>query len=648
MIRMLWGIFFLLLAQSTFAAKLPLSTFAKSTQYTDVKLSPDGKYLAAKAPLNNQTVLAIIERATLQIKQVYRYVENEHIDEFYWVNNERLVFTRYLKEPWAEQPVSYRQIYAGNFDGSRQDIIFGYQSSKGNSQTLALLNQNRGALRAWGEIVHLLPDDPDHILVSAQHMGDDFDAPRKIYRINVYTHKRRLITKTPLGNMKIIFNAEGKPVAGRGIDVNGVSRQYLYTDGEWVQVTEGHELKNYTPISVSKDGKKLYLTAYINGATEALYQYDFKSEKIEKLYQHPDTDIHRLIRHPETDTVVGVEIMPGKIEYHYIDKNDPFAKLHSDIVDAFGGRDIKITSRSSDLKEMVLLVSSDRNPGDYYLFNTEKNTADILLSRKQWINPAQMAEKTPIQFKARDGQTIHGYLTMPLNADGKVPLVTLVHGGPFGLRDHWNYDTEQQMLANNGYAVLQINFRGSGGYGLDFERTAHQKLSSLIQQDIVDGTKWALSQPEINDNKACIMGWSFGGYSAVMAPLVEPDLFKCSIAAAGVYDVYEQEEEAGYANTRSVAARAAKIYGDTFSVLKQESPLTYIEKLKTPVLIVHGGKDEQAPPEQAMMLRRALQKHHIPYEWMFKEKEGHGFYNEKNREEFYQRVLTFLNQYLKD
>ena len=338
--------------------------------------------------------------------------------------------------------------------------------------------------------------------------------------------------------------------------------------------------------------------------------------------------------------------MPGNIEYHYIDKDEPFAKVHKKMTETFMGSDIVITSRTDDHKEMVVLVSSDKNPGDFYLFNNETNAASYLLSKKQWIDPARMSKRTPIEFLARDGKTIYGYLTLPKDRDGKSPLVTYVHGGPYGPRDHWWYDSTPQMLANNGYAVLQVNYRGSGGYGLDYREAAYQKRSTLIQQDIIDGTKWALSQAEVEDEKVCIMGWSFGGYSALMSPLIEPDLFSCSIAAAGVYDAVAQEEGADYSRVDSVASRAAEVYGSDENLLKKESPLTYIDKLKIPIFIVHGGKDSRVPPEQAYLLKDALEERNMPYEWMFKSSEGHGFSNENNREEFFQRSLNFLKQHL--
>ena len=626
------------------AEPLPLDFFTKKSSYKSIKLSPDGKHFAAAVPIGDQTSLVILNREAMKPTYIYRFGSNEHVDEYYWVNNERLVFTRNIQEVWREQPVSYGQIYAGNIDGTEKAVIFGFQG--GNNQTASRTRKNSGADRSWGDILHTLPDEPNHIIISARRMDNKYDSPVRIIKLNVYNSRKKVIARTPLGNMNVFLDSNGKPVIARGTDSRGKQRQYLYNEREWQEIKKDDLLSQYDAVSVNSAGTKLYLLGYPEGKTESLYEYEISSKKLTKIFQHPISDMSSIIRKPEVNTVVGVKVMPGTFEYHYIDPNDEFTKLHSSLAKAFSGQDITITSRTKDLKEMVVFARSDKNPGDFYLFNNEKKSAEFLFSQKQWIDPQLMSERKPIQFQSRDGKLIHGYLTLPINHQNNLPLVTYVHGGPYGVQDEWWYDSTSQMLANNGYAVLQVNYRGSSGYGLEYEEVAYRKRSTLIQEDIIDGTQWAMSLPEVAKNKACIMGWSFGGYSAVMAPLIEPDLFKCSIAAAGVYDAIEQEEDADYSEISSVAADAAKVYGSDEVLLKKESPLTYIDKLKIPILIVHGGEDKRVPPAQAFLLKEALDKRNMPYEWLFKEKEGHGFYNEDNQKEFYEKTLLFLNKHL--
>ncbi len=641
--RLLLTFLTLLITSYSNAKPLPLKTFAKHAEYEAVKLSPDGKHYAAKVPKGNETVLIIIKRDTNKPVGIFRFGPNQHVNEFYWVNNERMVYTRNIKESWQEQSTSYRQIYSGNIDGSKNLIAFGYKGGRQEGNPTA---RHQGPEDSWGRIVNLLPDDPKHILIEARSMYNDMDAAIRIIRLNVYSTKKRLITRTPFGNMKVLYNSKGTPISADGTDAKGNEKTFFYSDSEWIEISDNKNIQEMTPHAVNKSGTKLYLAYQQDNKTDVLYEYTFATKKLTPIFHHKTSDIWGYIRNPEDGVIVGITVMPGSIEYHYLDKNNEFSKTHINLTKVFKGSHISISSITKDKKEMVVQVMDDKNAGDYYIYNKEKQSLSYMLSRKSWIDPDLMAAKKPIQFNARDGKVIHGYLTLPVNAKEQIPLVTYVHGGPFGVRDDWLFDETAQMLANNGFAVLQVNYRGSGGYGKEYESIAYRKLSTLIQHDIIDGTKWALSQKEILDDKACIMGWSFGGYSALMAPLVEPELFKCSIAAAGVYDSVEQEDDADYSEIASVATQAAEVYGDDEKLLKEESPLTYIDKLKIPVFIVHGGRDERVPPEQAHLLKAALDKRNMPYEWMFKEKEGHGFFNEDNKVEFYQRTLDFLNKHL--
>jgi len=488
----------LLLVSGVTAKPLPLMTFAKKTEFEMIKISPDGKHFAAKVPTGNKTVLVILDIGSMKSVGVFEFGPNQHIDEFAWVNNERLVYTRNIKEAWQEQSTTYGQIYSGNIDGSKNIIAFGYN---GGRQVHSRLDSHQGSEDSWGKIVHMLPDDPKHILIEARSMYNDYDTSVRIIKLNVYSAKKRKVAKTPFGNMRVIYSSIGKPVIAGGIDPKGITRNYFYREGDWMEITKDSPLYGMTPLSLNNAGSKLYLSSYVDQGTETLFEYTFTNKKLNKIFYHETSDILYLIRNPQTGIVVGVEIMPGYFEYHYVDKENKFAIEHAKLAKTFSGNDIQITSTTKNQKMMVVLVESDKNAGDYYLYNKEKSSISYLLSKKSWIDPELMSIRKPIQFKARDGKTIHGYLTLPLDTIQAVPLVTYVHGGPYGARDYWWYDADAQMLANNGYAVLQVNYRGSSGYGKNYEEIAYQKRSTLIQHDIIDGTKWALSLEQIIEKK---------------------------------------------------------------------------------------------------------------------------------------------------
>ena len=627
------------LSTATYAEALPAEYFTKASRFSSIKLSPDGNFFAATVPGERKTNLVIINRKKMKSVMSFAFGKDEHIGKFYWASNTRIIYSKVYQRKDRETKSNKGELFAANVDGSHHVQIFGYSDKKSK------LRSKRG-IEATARITHILPNDPKHILIVSSKWGSDYDDPVKVYKINIHNKKRTLVTKTPLGKMKIIFNKDGEPIIASGKNRKGKQIKYLYQDESWQQIDKKNPLINYSAISVNADQTKLYLSKSIkSGGTKALYEYDFNSKEITLLFNDPIVDIKSYIREPGTGSIIGVKTMFDGIKYHYIDNEKSFTKTHQLITQAFPGYDIHISANSVTDNESVITIKSDKNPGEYYLYNRSKHTIDFLISKKPWLNENQMASRELIQYKARDGQTIYGYLTKP-KSNKPLPLIVDVHGGPFGVQDSWLFNSDAQFFANNGYAVLQINFRGSGGYGKSYERSAYQKRSTLIQHDIIDGTRWAQQLSDIDDTKVCIIGGSFGGYSALMSPLIEPELYKCSLSRYGPYDLVYQMSNADYMSKDSVSVGAKKKYGDNEEHWIKASPLTYIDKLKTPLFIVTGGKDTRVPPQSAWNLKEALDERDIAYQWLFKEKEGHGYSNPKNKLELYQKSLAFINLHL--
>ena len=629
----------LLVTNPLFSETLPLEYFAKRPQFNSLKLSPDGKHFAATVPKENTTNLVIINRKSMKVIRAYGFGHDAHIGSFSWANKERLVYQKSYKIQGRERLTYRGELFAANVDGSKRVQLFGSSSKKSK-------NASKRGLQAWGHIVHMLPEDEKHILVKSSKWSTDADSPDKIYKINIYNQKRTLITKAPLGNIDIVADIKGNIVIASGKDRDGEKRKFFYRNNQWLEMEEDHPLFKYSYLAMNHDSSIMYISRAVDGGTKGLYQYDFKSKNISLLFNNETVDYSSLIRTPASQTIIGVETMFDGIDYHYIDLEHPFSKIHQQLAATFPNEDISIAANSAADNEMIIKTVSDKNPGNFYLFNQENQSIELLIRAKSWINPQQMLSKKLIQFTARDGQTIYGYLTVPINKNKPHPLIVDVHGGPFGPQDKWHYDTSAQMWANNGFAVLNINFRGSGGYGKKYKEIAYLKRSTLIQQDIIDGTRWALALENISDDKVCITGGSFGGYAALMAPLIEPELYKCAIPMYGAYDVLYQMEHADYMGINSVSVGAKEKYGDNEEFWRKESPLTYIDKLKTPLMIVTGGRDKRVPPQSAHNLRKALDKRNISYEWLYKEEEGHGFVGVKNKIELFQKSISFANKHL--
>lgn len=629
----------LLISTASQAKVLPTEYFTKPAQFKSVKLSPDGLHFAATVPKENKTTLVIVDIKTMKPVQSFSFDQNEHVSKFYWASSSRLVYSKVYQRKDKETKTNKGDWYAANIDGSQYLQIFGASDKKSKLRS-------KHGLDASAKVISMLPNDPHHILIEAKNKRGDFDDPVKIFKVNIDNKKRSLITKTPLGKMKIIFNVDGTPIIASGKNRAGKKKKYLYQEQSWHEIAKESPLRKYALISVSADQKTLYLRKPIKkGSTQALYSYDFATKEITLLFNDPIVDIEGYIKEPGTDIIIGVKTMFDGISYHYIDKQKKFSKTHQLIAQSFPGYDITISANAVSDNESIVTIKSDKNPGEYYLYNRKNQSIDFLISKKPWLNENHMASRKLVQYIARDGTTIYGYLTLPAS-DKPLPLIIDVHGGPFGKQDSWLFDSDAQFFANNGYAVLQINFRGSGGYGSSYEQGAYRQRSTLIQHDIIDGTRWAQQLETVDDANVCIIGGSFGGYSALMSPLIEPLLYKCSISRYGPYDLVYQMNNADYMSKDSVSVGSLKKYGDNETHWKKSSPLTYIDKLKTPLFIVTGGQDTRVPPQSAWNLKEALDERDISYQWLFKEKEGHGFRNPKNKLELYQKSLAFINLHL--
>jgi len=323
----------------------------------------------------------------------------------------------------------------------------------------------------------------------------------------------------------------------------------------------------------------------------------------------------------------------------------PATKLRQALQKAFEGNEVRFISRSADGSRAIIFVSSDVAPGEFLLFDTQTKKADMLRAARKWVDLNKMRPKESIELKARDGLTLHGYLTRPAGP-GPHPLIVLPHGGPHGIRDTWHFDDEVQLFANRGYAVLQVNYRGSGGYGMDFEAAGYRQWGASMQDDLTDATRWAIDQKVTTVDRICIYGASYGGYAALMGAAREPKLYRCAIGYAGVYDLQLMYESGDVPNSKSGLGYLNMVLGDNPADLRARSPVARVQEIEAPVLLIHGKEDWRADYKQATRMRTALEKAGKRVEWMSLRGEGHGAYDDDTRLEVYQRMLAFLDKHM--
>ncbi|TMP80509.1 peptidase S9 [Pseudoalteromonas phenolica] len=635
----------LLLSAWVSAKQVPIEAFSAGFDYSQVKLSPTGEYLSFTSEVEGKNGLIIFDLQKSKIINIVKLESNAEVGHYEWVNDERLVFAKHYLRGWTDHPQYYGELFGINADGSGGRYLVGY---RGEMQTGSHIKKAK-PLKGTSYILDPLINDPKHLLIFTIPWTSSKEPKTRVYKVNVKTGVRKSIARSPSRMADFLTDHQGQVRVSLSTDDRVNQTIHLRERGKkkWQEFKLQLGLTDINLHAFDVTGNKIYITASQAGEAKGIYELDLRSGKTVKLLQDKEVSPKKLWIDDISRELYAVELEPGYPTYAFIDNDAKMSKRLKNLIAALPGEQISIVSTTKAADKSVVFAFSDTNPGSYYLYQAESNKLQFLFHRMKDIDYRAMAKTQPISFKSRDGLDIHGYLTLPHNKEAKnLPLVVLPHGGPHGVRDWWGFDPETQLLANRGIAVLKVNFRGSGGYGREFEHAGHKKWGSAIQHDIIDATKYVIEQGYANPNNMCIMGASFGGYSALQSSIIEPDMFKCAIGVIGIYDLPMLFEEGDVAEIDSGQKFLSKILGTDEAKLKAYSPSYNIDKLKVPVLIVHGGDDERAPIEQAESLIDALKKAKHPYEYMLLENEGHGFYKPEHRTKYYKRVLAFLDEHL--
>ncbi|MGX5175072.1 alpha/beta hydrolase family protein [Aliikangiella sp. IMCC44653] len=627
-----------------------LAEFVKLPNHRNLQISPDGKHLSVVYSTNDFEALAILDTKTRKPVASFKAAGSKKgIGEVHWVSNTRLVYGITHNSSWDKGYKDEGQLVGVSIDGSDHEIIFGHNA--GEMQTGSRLKKKESSY-GHHSIIDLLKDDPKHILIAfypwkvkGSYWVINRDATPMVYKLNVYNGRKIKVTYLPAPLASAIVDNSGE--VRFAVAVNKANEWEVYYRDSNADDWTDFNLKNFegtfiVPRSFTKDNNKVYLTANVNNKTEGVYLFDLTTQKYELLFQDEELDISHYVYDYKGRRVVAVATEQEVPSYHYLDPKDKKASLHKSLMSSFAGFNVQITSATEDEKQIIIHAYSDTNPGDFYLFNTEDLKAEFLLTRRAWIKLSKMRPKEGISIETRDGEEIFGYLTKPSKNAKNVPMVVLPHGGPHGIRDSWEFDWEAQLLASKGYAVLQVNFRGSGGYGQDFLEAGYGKWGAMMQDDLTDATLQVINSGVADAKRVCIYGASYGGYAALMGAVKEPELYRCTIGSMGVYDLPLMFEEGDIAERDAGIAYLKEALGTDVADQKMRSPAYNVDKIKADILLIHGEKDQRAPIEQVESLMSALDKQNKPYEYLLLDYEGHGYYDESSRLKVYSKILEFL------
>ena len=599
------------------AAKISTDDFFRKAGYHGALISPGGQYLAVLVADHDNTKLGVIDLANMKISAVYSVDRKEIIYHFDWVNNDRLVFDTVVNDGPLNEPYLTGHVFAAD-------------AKQGNDFRLG------GA--DYEFIFSTIPDNPKDILITS--------GGGSVYTQNVYNSILNEICSVS-NAYEFLADHNGKVrLASSTDDKDNQITSYLdKADSSWKELNRSQKSGGMLdPLAFAADNQHVFVKSDVDAPTKGLFEIDPESGDKKLIFRDDHVDMGHLLFGPDQKEPVGLVYSPDYPTYKFFDKGGAIASRYAALQDAFPDEFVEITNYSKDGRYGVVYAESDVDPGQYSLLDLKENKLTLLFKERPWIDPHQMASMTAITVKARDGLELRGYLTVPKGAAPRqLPLVVLPHGGP-ELRDAWGFDQEVQFLAYHGYAVLQINFRGSSGYGRIFEQAGYKHWGTTMQDDVTDATRWAIDHGVADPKRICIYGASYGGYAALMGVIREPDLYQCAIGYAGVYDLAVEIQSSDTADTPDGRAFLKKMHGDDTDDLKARSPVYNVDRIKVPLLLIHGKEDKRVPIKNLNELTDALDKAGKHYESLVKNYEGHGFYDDANNVEAYDRMLKFLDQ----
>ncbi len=625
---------------------IPIESFFKIAQYAQMSLSPDGTHIAALAPLNQKQGLVVIDIKSRSATPAAGRSDRD-IVSVSWINNKRLLYTT---GRLAERDFDQRGggVFAVDIDGSAERLI-----SEGSDERTAWGARTFRSL----EVVRTLPGDTDDIIAHETIFaaGAVKPQPGALYRVDTRTGRKTAIS-------------DGKPEAGDAegwvVDRNGVARVFrvdfpdetahvFYRESAqapWRKIGDFKVFapEAFRPVGIAEDGRTLYVTSRKGGDKTAIYRFDPNGTVMGELVaQHPQVDLSGLTADKQGPR--GVRYNADREGAAWFD--DTLATVQS-IADKTLPGAVNRLSWSLD-RSLVLIASySDISPGSFYLFDVKTRKMEWLADSRPWIDPKKMSPMQPVHYKARDGLEIPAYLTVPRGSSGKnLPMVVVVHGGPWVDGDSWGWNQEAQFLASRGYVVLQPNFRGTTRYGWKHFSSSFKQWGKAMQDDVTDGVQWVISQGIADPKRVCIYGGSYGGYATLMGLIKDPDLYQCGIDYVGVADlpllytaVWSDTANSEFAQY-SLTSRVGDLDKEADKI-KAVSPVELASRIKAPLLMAYGTNDIRVVPQHGTRMKDALERAGAKPEWMLVTGEGHGFRDLENQKMFYGAMEKFLDKYI--
>ena len=598
---------------------LPMEDFFRNPDTAAFSISPDGTRLAFAKPWEHRMNVYVREIATENEKRITSATERD-IAGFFWKGNDKIV---YAQDAGGDENF---HVYITDIKGTEARDLTPFEKVRAG-------------------ILDDLEDDPNHMLIEMNQRNPEvFD----VYRCDINTGELTQLAENPGNIVGWMTDHDGKLRVA--VQTNGVDESFLYRtneDEEFRTLITTNFKETFSPILFAYDNKLMYVASNLSQDKVAIYTFDPEENKtLDLVFSHDEVDAGSLLHSKKRKIITAVTYTTDKRHYKFFDADRE--ELQKTLDSFFPNYEATVADIDDDERRVIVRTYSDRTRGSYYLFDRKDNSISKLAELSPWLKEEQMAPMKAVEFKARDGLLIHGYLTLPNGVESKdLPLVVIPHGGP-SARDVWGFDSEAQFLANRGIAVLNVNFRGSTGYGKAFWQAGFKQWGRKMQDDVTDGVLWAVEQGIADKSRLAIYGGSYGGYAALAGATFTPDLYACAVSYVGPSNIFTLLETIPPYWKPLIEMEYEEI-GDPVKdkdLLTEISPVFHAENIKIPLFVAQGANDPRVNKAESDQIVEAVKKAGKDVVYMVKDNEGHGFHNEENRFDFYRTMEEFFKKHL--
>lgn len=602
------------------AERIPLELFFKNPRQINYRLSPEGTWLAyldSYRGFNNLFIKRSIHEEGLRltadtIRDIHRFM---------WANENLLL---YLQDRQGDENF---QLFGIDLNTRKRRCYTPYEGVQ-----VSVLDR--------------LEKDPHHILITLNLRDARAKDP---YKLNLQTGELTMLYKNPGSVRRFLADHTGQ------IRI-AYSDRYLYREDSTQPFREVLTIQSgdtFDPVAFASDNRHVYAYSSIGRDKVAIVEFDMASGQETRVMLEDmdydlfgDDEIDQFVYSAHREGLVFALYTGERRELHFFDPE--LGSLYDRLQAEVGDYELLISSATDDYSKMILMARSDRTEGIYYLFDQSTDQLELISEASPWLPQEALAEMRSIQYQARDGQVIHGYLTLPKGVKAKnLPVIIHPHAGP-QWRNAWGFDPRIQFFANRGYAVLQMNFRGSTGYGKAFMKAGFQQWGLQIQDDITDGVEYLIDEGIADPARVAIFGWSFGGYASLCGMVFTPELYACGIDWWGIsnyFTLYNSYPPQWTAARKQINERWGNAEKDSIKMY-QTSPVFFADQVQAPIFIAQNANDPRVRRSHSDQMAAELQKHNKPYEYHLLEGEGHALFNEKKIIDLMKKVEGFLERHL--